>query len=128
MGWGNSDTFAGKAKVSATVAPRTMPEAMRFVLRFGKWDGCTLSHIINVDPGYIPYLLKSSKPQDPVHAAAQLVQAAATRSYERLDSIGKLPPPESMDELWPELAEQALQEMLENDAGFQQECCASRYR
>ena len=101
MAWDNAAGFTRAHKMATSREPRTMPEAMQYIITFGRWEGCPLSHIVKVDPGYIKYLLKSSKPGTPILAAAKIVEAAAKVSYMRLDSIGRTPPSTSMDELWP---------------------------
>ena len=103
MAWDNASKFASKHGMSLAKVPETMPQAMQFVLTFGKYEGSALSNIVKVDPGYILYLLKTPKPStDPVYAAAKLLKVIAERTLAQLESIGNnSPPSSSMDELWP---------------------------
>lgn len=128
MAWDNAEKFASKHGISTAKVPATMPQAMQFMLTFGKWEGASLGNVVQFDPGYVLYLLKTPKPPtDPVYAAAKLLKVLAERTLAKLEAIGNdSPGSNSMDELWPAAAEHMLQEALENDVGFQQDCNMER--
>jgi len=129
MAWNNADSFIKSAKLSTAPRaeiPKTMPQALTTIINFGKWDGCSIAHVTKVDPGYILWLLKSPNPSNPIYVAATFAKCRAEKTMRDLDSIGSTGDSSTMDELWPAAAEQMLQEVLENDVGFQQDCNMER--